>query len=481
MDRKAFTILFLIILAGCTKVEDIYIHEEPSKPPVNYPPGSFTVRVNSIKDIGAVISWSKALDPDNKEIRYDVAINDSIIAYNLNAITFEVERLQPDSHYKFTVYALDSLRNYSSASIDTQTRKSFFKEVIAINLNIRENYTLNIAVETSDGGIVAGGIGRDRITEFNNRDFLVKISPGYTLEWKLFIDPPAEFKDRPNYVNDLLETSDGGFLAVTDHRVTKISRGGGIIWTYNSPETHSFATLVCASEDTKGNLIVAGNLFVQKVGFVSKTYFVVKLDPNGKEIWKKYSEDKNFGNLSDILVNNDGKILLCGVDTWSFLLWLDETGNYLNKRVYESYYKGGGDVSELLIRTKDDNYLLAGSSHGFLSGSFNSIPRFLKVSITGDVILDKYHYLNSGGCFPSFTSLDNLETGYVVLTTDDRGIAISTLDESLDVTLHYGLYEFPPAIFIKYSNKDREYHCLNRDATLMKFNIGGYWDGSWSY
>jgi len=109
------------------------------------------------------------------------------------------------------------------------------------------------------------------------------------------------------------------------------------------------------------------------------------------------------------------------------------------------------------------------------NGYFNTKQRVLKVTPDGEILWDEYYYLNCGnGHFPSVKGVASLKgDSQLVLTKDDRGIAIATINGSGELMKHIKLSGYPGCVFIK-SFEDENYHCISEDGRIIMFNHDGF-------
>ena len=94
--KAIYFLSLLFLFSGCTK--EVYLTEEPESIE-NFPPGEFEVSVEKITDTSVKITWNLPADPENEKVAYDVAVNDSIIAYDLNETRRIISNLIPESTY----------------------------------------------------------------------------------------------------------------------------------------------------------------------------------------------------------------------------------------------------------------------------------------------------------------------------------------------------------------------------------------------
>ena len=197
-----------------------------------------------------------------------------------------------------------------------------------------------------------------------------------------------------------------------------------------------------------------------------------------------------FSRPQDISLLSDGKIQVFGsaeyletqFDNLSsakesyWILLADPEGNFLKQTFYPNAYSGD-DVPCSIESYPDNNYLLSGTAFGWIPPgySIDAEPRFLKLAADGTILWDKYFYLNSNtGASPKVRDLCPLEGNhYLVLTSDDRGIAISILSSSGEIEEHIKLDGIPQPVALFIDNQG-DYHTIINSGQIIIFNHGGY-------
>jgi hypothetical protein len=213
-------LILLLFLTACTKEEYIkeYISVGQELHNDTLAPGVFNLTLSGITDHGVDMAWSSSLDPGGYKVKYDIAVNDSIIAYDLESNSFSIASLVPNTSYVVSVIALDSSRNMTKTSAQIQTMKSFVQNVISFNSDF-EYVSVERVVETRDEGVVIAGSMTETLSSETYRTFVMKLDKNYNIEWlNIFkiMDP----------VKDLIELKDGGVLVVMNGSVSKVNATG---------------------------------------------------------------------------------------------------------------------------------------------------------------------------------------------------------------------------------------------------------------
>ena len=285
MKTKILSLLFLIVLFSfysCTKT--IYTIDEPEQPAKNNEPGSFEISVTKITDQKVDIEWGKAIDPEGDALTYEVALNDSVIAYDLNTNQYSISGLQSEEEYKISVIALDAARNSSKTGKIVKTLKSFLKGVYHFNLGY-EKYSFIKAIKTSDSGTLLLGKGTDFELSKPYKYFLLKLKNDYSVDWKKEFNWESE-SDVPINIQEI---PGDGYFVVQWHKITKIDYQGNSSNFYKVPVDYKVSFLRAIESDQRGNYLIVGESNRNwPVPPICIEYFLVKVDGSGSEIWHKF-------------------------------------------------------------------------------------------------------------------------------------------------------------------------------------------------
>ncbi len=74
----------------------------------NLIPGKFTVTVENVDATSATLNWTKATDPEGKEVTYDIYLNNDLVKQNLNELTCKLTELESNKKYIIKVTAKDA-------------------------------------------------------------------------------------------------------------------------------------------------------------------------------------------------------------------------------------------------------------------------------------------------------------------------------------------------------------------------------------
>ena len=137
------------------------------------------------------------------------------------------------------------------------------------------------------------------------------------------------------YGYQILESYDGGtiILATADGqsnepRVFKVDRTGELIWEHTF-EVNTTTMPISMSEDSKGNIIIAGETFRFQLNYWNG--FILKLNPCGELLWfKNLQRDYLFTSVRQLLIDKNDNIIFVNYITGSNMGEIEE-GTTLNK------------------------------------------------------------------------------------------------------------------------------------------------------
>ncbi len=259
---------------------------------------------------------------------------------------------------------------------DTSWVKSF---------SLNDGVSGNSLKQTSDGGFIIGCITWD-VASGNANDFAVikTDSLGDILWSKTYSEA------QPQYLWDILTTSDGGLLLVGErgdpllvndnqYYLIKTNSIGDTLWTktYASPG-YTFNRLYSAIQTNDGGYFLTG--FSDGFGAGDKDIFVVKTDSNGALLWSQTFSTPQYDEARMGVELIGGDIIITGYsDTTSYIIKMDNTGNFQwMKRL-------GFNALNSVSSTSDGGVVLCGNTTILGAG-------------IGDVYLVKTDSLFNAGC-----------------------------------------------------------------------------------
>ncbi len=466
MQKVSAILLFLLL--GCTKEEFVILG------PDDKDTGSFThgltVMATNITDTEAEIIWAVSSDLKSDLLTFDIAINDSVIAYDLSNYSYTLTNLAPNSEYKVSVVAYDFQRNHVFATCSIHTMKSFLEDVIALNHDY-EYFACQSAIETSDDGILIHAF--ISIQGYGYYNYLIKLDSQFSVEWEKNIGLVDE-----NPVNALHQNVDESYLVILKKSAIKIDKSGNILWTFTFPAEYEIYEISTALDiDNDGNILMVG--YSSKdlgEGYWRMKYFLILLTSEGNEIWHKYGGSYEQSIPHKMLKLDDDELIIFGIaytqSTSSYwLLKLDIEGNFISEYLYPNNISGN-DVPNTIIK-HSSGLLLFGTAYGNFYGYENSIQRIIHVDFNGNIIWEKYNRLNLLDFHPTINSVGILNSStFLVFSSDYEGISIVSIDTEGNVGLNIRVDNYPVSKLIKYT-KDGKYAYIS-DEYIIILNSDGY-------
>jgi len=462
-----YLIILTLLLAGCTEKEII---PEPEQPEPTSPPGDFSVSVSDITDTRVYISWTEAIDPDSKDIVYDIAFNDSVVVYDYSTKYYSgyyFDDLIPDHLYTVKVIARDDKRNETIRSTAFHTLKPFIRQVITYDLGY-DNVRFQNSIETSDEGFFIQGEDLGAANGRADLHFFLKLDQNFQIEWLR----EKNFGLEPNA---LLEASDGSFYIVFSESVLKLDNTGNEAWEYLLPAEYN-VYLKNITENYDGNLIIVGNSWVDKYN-QSKEFFVSIITPDKEELWHKIGGGIYSDDGAAVIVEENHRIAVYGQNgTRGALFFMDQEGEFIREYTFDNQYNGE-DVGVKFIRKYNDNYLLASSIGTY--GGYDYVPHFMNINPDGQRLWDVYPDVSSSS-FTTLRDVDDMGNGETLILTssyDRETIAVITVNG--ETGPDFDLRNFPAGNLIKI-DKNNDYVMITYYGQIIVFNHDGYFSNEYS-
>ncbi|MUG43739.1 hypothetical protein [Paenibacillus woosongensis] len=297
-------------------------------------------------------------------------------------------------------------------------------------INYSSNDQARNAIETQDGGYLVAGT----ITDYSGKPYsviyLVKLDAHGTIQWENTYDDSYYY----NNPLSLIETADDGY-AVTGFGATsagiysafvlRTTAEGEQLWykKYWFGDDQDLYDLVQTSD---GGFLAVGSLTRQsyETGDVQNALLIIKLDPKGNMEWNKQYQDKTATFLAHTLIPAKDGGYLIGYRKTSFgkaanmLAKIDANGSMLWEKAYPSEYSSGIRTYSKLVPA-EYGYALLGAN---TKGDYPNVRRqyaILTVDHEGQVLGD---YLYEGATLSSHgEGAAALDGGFIVTGTIKRG------------------------------------------------------------
>jgi len=246
-------------------------------------------------------------------------------------------------------------------------------------------------IQTVDSGyVVTGGIYNQNAIKTPEKSFLLKTNVQGDSIWGKIYDNTEVIDLIEIIQNSVEQTSDGGFIINSEHKLIKTNTIGDTLWTKQYSET-----ITSVQQTSSGGYIFGGVFFNDTINF--SNYWLVKTNNIGDTLWTK-SYDKGLNQhewLTSIDQTTDGGYILNGssfnIGTGTGLsnisLWLiktDSIGDTLWTATIDS------SLGNAVHQTVDGGYIVIGTnmyigahlikfdSNGNISSTYNLQPNTTK-------------------------------------------------------------------------------------------------------
>jgi len=362
--------------------------------------------------------WSETnTTPTEKDNKVPVGSGKGSFSYTLDG-------LKIDTKYFYKSYSTNS-KGTSSSDVQTVKTKSLEIKKKWDNTIPSEFESLTIkSIETSDNGNISI-LNREgyRVSAIVVRPFsvMIKTNSSGTLVWeKKIISDKSSYM----YVNDIENTSDGGFLILADNSVSrnliiKYSSLGEKIWEKPILSKDLIKGVGCIDiiPANDGGFLILGtfdsNTNVGPLQPPDPDLFLKKIDENGNNIWEKnfggngYDGYGNQWGLTITSFNKNGYIIASSSDSeiskeksspkigmkdfW--VLNVDNSG----MKLWDKTYGGKEDdvPKKVLIDDENNIYVVGDSNYSIIEGTSKSSPGqgidywVIKLDSKGNKIWDK--------------------------------------------------------------------------------------------
>jgi hypothetical protein len=325
-------------------------------------------------------------------------------------------------------------------------------------------FDLGLALrQTTDGGyVIAGGV---RDCESNpvctylssvQCGLVEKLDTNGNLVWKrVFAASPSTTS-----IEDIWQTSDGGFVAVGSFvdadwnigaLVLSLDSQGSARWMRKiGPAGRTHAYLNAVRQTADGGFVAVGEFYTVSTGLPTTSVLVVKLEANGSVLWQRgfnsfdASGTPTAGEHAlSITATSDTGFAVAG--NWgtkgpnaccegSLLMKFDAQGNSEWQKAYSggTVYVYGSPAGDVAIggiaysvhQTSDGGYVLAGAGDAVSGGGLSMAPWLAKTDAGGNLVWQHFYY--GSGSSQYFASSDLatdgiLALGFTVDPTDYKG------------------------------------------------------------
>lgn len=442
----------LFILVNCSR------EEEKSSPitVVNNPPSSVTIKIDSLNDNSAKISWTKSVDIDKDSVTYNIILNNQPIITGTKTLNFKFTNLKESTSYSGKVVAVDSHNNSTTTEFSFQTKKYYLK----FKKNITPTSVTRRMIKLSDGTYLIAGCGNTG-NPYLTKLVLQKQNYNGTILWTKYYNFTM---GGGLYDYHIIESKDNKVLIAYYKFLLKIDLDGNLLWSkelssYDKNDTTSgIRSLV---QDESSNIYLVGGRLVINNKYKEEAA-LTKLDSNGNLIWEKIFSPSVRTYFRDIIYDNGSLIVLGNIeasgktleevnygtteDTAFYVLKFNTDGEIIWQKIHSRGYNSAFPVG--ILKRKNGNYLF----YGMLWGFYQTTALF-EINNSGDVLWEKMFevgYVRSlketqNGSLISvgYKSVSSYNLRGFILLTDEKG-NLTWSKEIYDMGAYHIYYDVIP-------------------------------------
>jgi len=299
---------------------------------------------------------------------------------------------------------------------------------------------LNEAIETSDGGFIAVGVGTAN-SSTNDDLLLLKADSTGSILWTNLIGGVGTDDGL-----SVVETSDGGYFIAGDTYsfgpsgsnvyLVKTDSNGNAVWstTFGTPQQDHGQSILKTST---GNYLIIGS----GDGVLSEDdVYLILVSENGDEIWSTLYDMSDQQSARFAEETSDGGYIIIGTTDTIYnqdnilLIKADENGN----AIWDTQFGGGSQdfpgKGDSTHETVDGDYIIIGRTTSFAVGSADIW--IIKTDSNGSMLDEGFlgDILYEDAC----SIFETIDGGYLVFGTKDvgsgnRDIYIAKVDSELDL------------------------------------------------
>ncbi len=249
-----------------------------------------------------------------------------------------------------------------------------------------------VVKETSDGGFIIGGMST--AYGWAGEGWLIRTDSNGNIIWDNGFHAEGSTTADWDYIFDVIETDDGGFIAcgycgMSGYSylgwVLKVDSQGDIVWnnTFGTQYWDRFYSIANADD---GGYYLAGYTHVEYNGVIKNDGWLMKVDAVGDSLWSQSYGYPDHDMFRDMTVTDDGYIYLAGeteLDGNSgYNAWLVKT-DLTGELIWEQTY--GSGAFEAIAQTTEGNLVMAGMRN-YPETQYDG--RIMKADPDGNVIWD---------------------------------------------------------------------------------------------
>lgn len=421
---KIFFIGVVFMLISCKK-NNPSDNTPPNNPPPptvnNKPPGQFTITVVSDSWDTATISWTRAIDPDNDSVSYNIYLNGTLKAQNIKELSYVFRNLKELTLYDVKVIAVDSKQNETFSIIDFMTKKYWLKFLAKVEYGPISDYSSQKTgqmIKANDGGYII--VGDSELAEWPNGPFKMFTLKIDSLGKKIWIKH-YEYSVGNSFEIKIVNNDNNGYIICGGDNLIKINNNGDLIWRQSANRKFEIINGIALNN---GSIYSVGYALSDSVNNLVEAT-LGKYDQNGNLIWKKTFSSSVRDEFYDIKVYSNNEIIVLGRtnEPADFcVLKLSMEGNITWNK---TYHAPGYAFPENITKTREGNYVFT----GFFLGPF-VIPYFYLQMIDA----------NGNNIWAYYDNFNHTK-GYCVTETNDNALIV-TGGYQLTYSAQSALYKF---------------------------------------
>ncbi len=266
-----------------------------------------------------------------------------------------------------------------------------------------DNYIdeIYIVKQTSDGGYILAGAS----TAFGwyGEGWLLRTDSNGNIIWNQGFHPNPSTQNEWDNFYDVIETSDGGFIALgfggyQDYYwqawILKVDSDGNVIWNKSFGEQFIWERLYSFQQTSDGGYIAVGDKHYTYGDTTSHDGWLVKFNSIGDTLWTKHFGAAQVDIFRSIQITSDGNYIIAGEREpfWGlgFKGWMMKVNSEGNV-IWNNMYGDGGFMS--VQNTPNGNYIAAGTK--FVSQVALNDAWLVKTDIIGNVIYDHTYQISN--------------------------------------------------------------------------------------
>lgn len=297
-------------------------------------------------------------------------------------------------------------------------------------INYSSNDQARNAIETQDGGYLVAGT----ITDYSGKPYsviyLVKLDAHGNIQWE------STYDDSYYYNNPLsvIETADGGY-AVTGFGATSAGIYSAFVLRANAEGEQLWYKKYWFGDDQDlydlvqtpdGGFLAVGSITRQsyEIGDVQNALLIIKLDAQGVMEWNKQYQDKTANFLAYSIIPAQDEGYLIGNRKTSYgqsdnlLTKIDASGNILWEKAYPSKYETGTRTYSHLVPAEHGYALLGANTKGDYP---NTRRQYAVLTVDHEgLVLGEYLY-EGPTLYSHGEGAAALDGGFIVTGTIKRG------------------------------------------------------------